>query len=179
MGWWLLCGGFGAVLGVGAYSVSAGWFVAGGVVAVGGMTVGVYFGFRCGGYCPPCLWRVCLCVTVGLGCCGSWRVSTGCGGLVVVLLGRSVGFSLMGCCCGGRRAVRVAFGDVCGVGVLGREGLKMCSEGGSVCWVVFWLVWSCLCGACAPCPPCFWLVGGGAPVGGGYCLWLRVCVWLW
>lgn len=31
VGWWLLCGGFGAVLGVVAYSFSAGWFVAGGV----------------------------------------------------------------------------------------------------------------------------------------------------
>lgn len=31
---------------------------------------------------------------------------------------------------------------------------------------MFWFVWLCLCGACAPCPPCFWLVGGGAPVGG-------------
>ena len=83
VGWWLLYGGFGAVLGVVAYSVSAGWFVAGGVVTVGGMTVGVSFGLLCGGYCPPCLWRDCG-VTAGLGCCGSWRVDdTGlgaCGG---------------------------------------------------------------------------------------------------
>lgn len=46
-------------------------------------------------------------------------------------------------------------GDVRGVGVLGREGLKMCSEGGSVCWVVFLLVCSCSCGACAPFPLAF------------------------
>lgn len=44
---------------------------------------------------------------------------------------------------------------------VGKVGLKMCSERG----VVFWLVWSCSCGACAPFPLCFWLVGGGAPVG--------------
>lgn len=30
VGWWLLCGGFGAVLEVVAYSVGLGWFVAGG-----------------------------------------------------------------------------------------------------------------------------------------------------
>lgn len=47
MGLWLLCGGFGAVLKVGSYSVSAGWFV----VAVGGMTVGVFFWVSVRGYC--------------------------------------------------------------------------------------------------------------------------------
>lgn len=65
-------------------------------------------------------------------------------------------------------------GDVWGVGVLGREGLGVFVQGG----VVFWLVALCLCGACAPCPPCFWSVGGGAPVGGAV-LVLRVLVCVW
>lgn len=60
----MLCGGFGAVLGVGAYSVSVGWFVAGGVVAVG-MTVRGFFWatvrgllspFVCGGFACVSLW---------------------------------------------------------------------------------------------------------------------------
>ena len=54
VGWWLLCGGFGAVLRAVAYSVGLG-----AVVTVGGVTIGVSFGFLCGGYCNPCGGCVC------------------------------------------------------------------------------------------------------------------------
>ena len=78
---------------------------------------------------------------------------------MAVLLGRSVGFFFMGVLLWREKGCEGGFwglcGDVRGVGVLGREGLKMCSEGGSVCWVVFLLVWSCSCGACAPFPLAF------------------------
>lgn len=106
----LLCGGFGAVLGVGSCSVGLGWFVAGGVGCGRDDCWGFLLGFCAGVTVPPCLWRVCLCVTVGLSCGGSWRVSAGARGLVVVLLGLCVLWGL--CFCGGRRAVRVVFGVV-------------------------------------------------------------------
>lgn len=164
MGLWLLCWGFGAVLGVGSYSVGLGWFVAEDVVAVG-MTVGFSLGY-CAGVTVPLLWRVCLCVTVGLGCCDSWRVRTRglwtCGGsfwgapwgfIMGVLLwrekGREDGF--LGLC-----------GDVRGVGVLGREGLKILFRRGCCvlgCVLVGLVVFV---RGLRPVPPCFWSVGGGA-----------------
>ena len=45
--------------------------------------------------------------------------------------------------------------------MLGREGLGVFVQGG----VVFWLVWSCSCGACAPCP--LLLFGGRRCARGG------------
>ena len=100
------------MLGVGSYSVGLGLFVAGGVVAAGGMTVGVSFGLLCGGCCNPCGGCVCgrhcgfgLLLLMAGEEHGGW-------GLVAVLLGCPVGVFLMGCFCGGRRAVRVVFGVV-------------------------------------------------------------------
>lgn len=74
---------------------------------------------------------------------------------MAVLLGCPVGFSLWGCA--GQGEVRCVRPRGCCV---------------FVCLFVF------VRGA-RPVPPCFCSVGGGTPVGGGYCLWLRVCVWLW
>ena len=85
------------MLGVGSYSVGLGLFVAGGVVAAGGMTVGVSFGLLCGGCCPP--------LVAGLSVChcgfGLWWLMAGeehggwgaCGGSFRVSRG---GFSLWG-----------------------------------------------------------------------------------
>ena len=84
------------MLGVGSYSVSAGWFVAGGVVTVG-MTVGVSFWVAVRGLLSPLFVAglpVCHC---GFGLL--WLMAgEGCGGLglVAVLLGCPVGFSLGG-----------------------------------------------------------------------------------
>lgn len=96
-GRWLLCGGFGAVLGVGAYSVSAGWFVAGGVVTVG-MTVRDFFWVSVRGLLSPLFVAglpVCRCV-FGLLWLMAGEGHGGVGGLVAVLLGCPVGFFLMG-----------------------------------------------------------------------------------
>ena len=58
---------------------------------------------------------------------------------------------------------------------LGRVGLKMCSEGGVVFYLVGRVV---LVRGLRPVPPCFCSVGGGAPVGGvGLVLRVPVCVW--
>lgn len=59
--------------------------------------------------------------------------------------------------------MRVVFGVLCDVGVLvlvlgwGRQGWGCVQKGGAVCWVVF-------VRGLRPVPPCFWSVGGGAPV---------------
>lgn len=122
VGWWLLCGGFGAVPGVGAYSVGLGWFVAEGCGCGRWDDCWGFLWVTVRGLLPPCLWRVCLCVTVGLGCGGSWQVkSTGlgaCGGS----FGVSCGVFLSECCYGVRGAVRVVF----------RGCVVMCGEW--VCW---------------------------------------------
>ena len=70
------------MLEVGSYSVGLGLFVAGGVGCGRDDCWGFLWVSVRGLLSPPFfLWRVCLCVTVGLGCCGSWRVSAGAGGL--------------------------------------------------------------------------------------------------
>ena len=64
VGWWLLCGGFGAVLGVVAYIFSAGWFVAGGGGCgrddcwgfLLGFCAGVTVPLVCGGFVCVSLW---------------------------------------------------------------------------------------------------------------------------